>query len=809
MKHVLTWPFALILLFATSCFADSTLFRISRLDSSDLTQISLVFDTQPESRHQITGKRIDVFLSQTSIDSNFAFPEEDKEIVKYLIDTREETTILSFFLRYPPQKVTIEKLEEDKLILEILAGNEYSDVYRDFSQKFGGLSVVQDDRMDYTNPLVASPYTHNWKSFFEKYTTPVSITAPVRYTLPEFPVLSLFPDGPQAEKATDSIPPEALVAGQEQLWTEVQSSILSFIRTEYDVEAKKRLALTHGEAMLRMGDWEDAYRQFYLLEENYPDELVGFWSKYFLIYMTAEYNDPYLASLEADDFAQRVPVTSNLSSYVHLLRVETALSTGKTTQMRTLLQDPDVALPDNLLPVYELRRSDQLWTSKKYVPAYAAYRTIDRGLIESHPYSLNGYCDSLFRFKQYEDGAECYQKLGNYIENFDDSGLVSYRYALSKVLSGDHKDDLTGLFESVENTYPGTYAGFIAAIKKNDHRFLLSEKWMQNGVQYYRALAENAPWKDISEEAYLKEAIGYYLMDEPEKAIPVLMKLIRDFRKGGLRLHAEALLLRLLPEEIKRLIAAKMYIQALALAKQNRIYFERNWIDKSVFPKLADAFLNSNLNQEAQRAYMYLYDIAPPDQKEDYFLPLIKAIFDQGKYYQVDDYASQYSYLYPEGKHSFQILEMRLQALSLLGKYEKAMQLLPDPIPDDPELRNFAASIYFHNDNFQKTEELLSPLSTNILQDEELFMLAESFFHNQKNDQALPLYSSLIEKDFQPEQSMFRLAQIENRKGNREKSLKYYETIVEKGEDSLWSKYAERELRLMELSDSINNTLNN
>jgi tetratricopeptide (TPR) repeat protein len=169
----------------------------------------------------------------------------------------------------------------------------------------------------------------------------------------------------------------------------------------------------------------------------------------------------------------------------------------------------------------------------------------------------------------------------------------------------------------------------------------------------------------------------------------------------------------------------------------------------------------------------------------------------------VDDYAAQYDYLYPDGKYKADILDLRLQALILLNKYDKAMDLLPDPLPDDFKTKIFAASVYFYNSNFKKSRDILSPIDHKLLGNHDLFILAESFFRTEDYKSATPLFEELTEKEYRQEQSMYRLAEIANKEGDLEKSLKYYEKIVEKGGDSPWTKYAERELRFIRLSETI------
>ena len=801
----LFYPILTILLLQTGLAMAATMERMNRLDRSDLTQIFVTFDKVPDYSHNLSGKRIDLLLAGTVEGSDFKLLPNDDVIAKSLLDHHEGTTILSIFLRYPPQKVNLTTAGEHQLLLEIAAGNEYSETYRDFSRKFGGFAVVRDERLDYTNPLRTSPYAGDWPSFYERYEPEVHITPPILYTLPAFPILGQF--ATVEEDGESALDKDLTEMGRLGDWATLQTELLARSATETDPEKKKQLALSYGEALLRAGNFIGAYKQFYLLKDTYPDELVGFWSNYLLIYAKAVNDDPFQAYIEAEAFARIVPATSSLSAFLHLLQIETSLATGDMTKLQELLIDEDVAIPDQLYKLVEMRQADYLAAMKKYVPAHVTYTTVAPELIASHPHSLAGKCDALFFLKKFADAADCYETLQPLVQDTEQSALIAFRHAHAQLKGSRQEEDLTKIFGAVEDTYPGTRGSFLAAMKKNDHRYMLDKGWAEQAVKYYKALADNSSWKDVSEECYFKLALTYYLQGKAEEAIPVLMKIRREFRTGNLQRETDALLLSALPQEIQRLIANGQHIEALVLAKQNRAYFERGWIKSEIFPDIAEAYQKSNLNKDAERSYLYLYDIAEDEKKEEYFLPLIQAIFDQKKFSMVDDYGAQYAYLYPEGRYTAEILYLRLQALAMLGKYDKAMSLLPEPLPESSMMRRFAASIAFNNNDFTKCLTILSDLERALLTDQELLMLAESAFQSTAYPLARELFANLLEKDYHGEQAMYRLAEIARAEGDGKTSRDYFTRLVETGKDSLWVKYAERELRYLDITRSIDKAI--
>ncbi len=795
-----------LLLFPLSDYAaaqTATLQRVSRLDSGNLVQLFFTFDTLPQHSYNLTGKRLNLFLDDTRSAPKLSMPKSDSRIVKFLIDRQHDKTVVSLFFRYPPLKVELKTTPDKRLVLGILLGNEYSVAYRNFARQIGEVSVVKQHVTDYSNPLVASPYRNDWASFIARYEPQITIKVPVRYTFPPFPVLRLLP----ATEATASLlSQKANDLADKGLWGDLQGLLLGQLQTEKNPEKQKLLALTYGEALLRQKNFDGAYKQFYLLWQNYPEENVGVWARYLEILATAKYSNPYVAAIQADDLATQVAASSTIVAYLQLFRIENALATHNLEKLGKLLADQEFALPKRVLRIEELRQADLAYARHKYVRADAAYSAIDDKILSRYPYSLNGYCDTLYRHRRYSLSTQCYRKLANLVVDDKSAGMVAYRLAMAR-LKNPRTADTINMFADIANTYPGTEAAFRAAVKKVDLLFLAKPNWMGPAARNYKALAKSAPLADIREESTLKEAIMYALQKKAEKSIPVLMQLIRDFGPGGLRVTAQALLISQLPGEIKHLVDSKKYLSALTLAKQNKLYFEKGWIRKDIFVDIAKAYDEANLYGEAEKTYLYLYDISEPNEREQYFPPLIRSIFNQGNYRMVDDYASQYAYLYPKGKYTTEILSLRLQALTRLGAYQDALKLLPKPLPGNGKLRELAAVIYFYTNQYETAGKILTDIGADHLQPRQKFILAECEFNTGKYQQAQPLYQALEAKSSYHEQALFRLGQIAERQGQNEKSLKFYQKIVETGKDSVWRSYAERELEYQRLSKSIDRTL--
>jgi hypothetical protein len=83
------------------------------------------------------------------------------------------------------------------------------------------------------------------------------------------------------------------------------------------------------------------------------------------------------------------------------------------------------------------------------------------------------------------------------------------------------------------------------------------------------------------------------------------------------------------------------------------------------------------------------------------------------------------------------------------------------------------------------------------------FILAESLFLLGNSPEAEPLYMESKKVDRYSGQSLYRLAEIARENGNERQALSLYADITTSGNDTLWKKFAERELRFNELSQNL------
>ena len=787
-----------------SAFGASTMLKMSKSEDRDSLQAFITFDQMPRYETQVNGKRLDIILQQTVIDEKAVFFKEDEKIVKILARPNKDDTELSFFFRYSPQKVSFSISSNNTLVADILLGNRFTSTYRDLSLNFKGLTFLERSTQDYANPLVSSPYAHDWKSFFSSYESDVDISLPVRFHIPPFPLSLKLKRGGAA--ISELIPAEILTLAGKAMWEEIGHLLEGRIASFADIDSKKFLALAYGEALLRQSNFEGAYKQLYLLKNNYPKEQVGHLAAYLLSLLVALNGDPYGANYELRLLIDRLKKSDPLFAYANLLFAETCLATGQLDKMNSALNRDDIAYPEELQLKRELRQADLLYATNQPVKAFVAYQLVNRDRdIDAQPYSLNGFCDTLYEQKSYGEASLCYDKAAELTDSREQLGMIYYRSAMAQLKLSDDPAERINDFSRIEDAFPGTEAGFRAAVKKTDLRFLSRQDWSSTAVKYYRALAEKSDYREVSAESFFKEALLYHFSGSNNLAIELANSLLRNFRTGSVRPSAQALLIQLLPGELQRLVDSEQYTEALTLARQHRGFFENNWLDLSLLSALGHSYHQIGIYNDALRIYLYLLEMARPEEREQYFLPLTQIAFDKGDFSLVQDYATQYSYYYPHGSFKAEVLYLQLKSLLAENRVEQAISLLPKPLPDRNDYKFLSAELFFRKDAYGSVVEILKPFRDQRFELPEnlTFILAESLFLQGQTAEAEPLYFESRKTDRFSGQSLYRLAEIARQKGDEKHALELYEDITSSKEDTLWKKFAERELKLNRLSQNL------
>jgi tetratricopeptide (TPR) repeat protein len=791
-KHL---PLLLITLFLVpfSAQAESVLTRINKIDTQDAVELYCNFTEIPVYRTTTREKRIDFILEDTVLHSNFQFFKEDDKIVKLLSFHKNNETVLSFFFRYPPQKVEITTREkENKLIVHILLGNPYSAALPEFSSKLSGLTIVERTTKDFSNPLIASTYAADWKSFFRLYESKWQISPPVQFTIPPFPAIQFLTA--ENEDNKDILNPKAYELAAQNQWHSLTRLLLEQIKLENDPEIKKRLALTYGEALSRDDQFSDAYKQLYLLAEEYNEEPIGVLAKYLLFLLRARFEDPYIADFELRNLRPLMTSANPLTPYFLITQIETALATEQYDRMKELLAQDDVGFPQEIATIKELRQADYWSGTGDTIKAFVGYQLLgEKVVLDDKSYSLNGYCNTLYQQKQFRDATTCYNRLATQAKDKEKLGMINFRKYMSE-LHYTEPVKMIDFFSRIENTYTDTDAGFSGSLKKTDLSYLYLENWSEQALLHYKDFAQKGTSRSLREEASFKVALVYRLQNEHIQSVKHLMTFLRDFRNGELHQEGLALLIEQFPIVIKQYVDKEMYIEALVLAKQNRKLFVKNWVNIDLLAELATSYNALGVYEEASKIYLYLISLSSEDKKERYYLPVIKAAFDHGAYSIVEDFADRYSFRYPRGSEMIAIREILVQSLLAEQKYSKAINMLPVPIPETESFSLLAANLYFHENAYDKVIEVLSrPLTiSDKKQNRRQFMLAESYYQKGQFELAFELFNKIGSESTHYDQTLYRRAEFLKTQHDEVAALKLYKELAETGKSPLWVEMAKK-----------------
>ncbi len=775
----------------------SELSKVSRTESKDIVQIYFSFDVPPPFTSFRSDRRIDLEFANTTRASSVTLGEPDSDIVKILPRPEKNTFTLSFFFRYPPQHYKLTQSGDDKIVFEVLLGNEYSKSYQDLADRLKGLTVLERTAADATNPCLISPYAKNWMSFFARYESPLPIAIPVKFSSPPFPLITLLPPG--GTNNLRLLTAEMVQLAEQKLWGELSGKLFAALQTTEDEESQKLLALTYGEVLGNNGNFSDAYRQLYLLKEQYHDEILGTYAEYLLIRLRSVYEDPYIADNLYRLLAPSIGKSLPLAPYFQLSQIETALATANYPRLNHLLLRDDIAYPKDIAEVVHVRQADYWFVIDQPIKAQASYQLLGTSaVLQSLPFSLGNVCSLYYDQKKWPEAATCYQTLTKLVVDKAAKGLVDYKKTIAELRTMEN--DTTVIVDHLSEaarTYPHMAAGFLAEMKKNDLLFLQNKKWGMEAIENYRDIAKEANQRPIREEALFKQALVHAQLGDASIAIDLLQQFLREFQTGDARISAQALLIELLPGEIKRLVDAGEYVKPLVLAKQNKVLFQNHWIDSTFLADIADAYSRLGIYDEAQKLYLYLIGIMPLDQKEDFFPPMLQATFNHGDFALVEDYAAQYIYTYPKGRHIEEVLFYRLKALVADERLLEALQILPEPLPEKRTALELAVALYFRTDNYEKCVTVAKKLTQikKPLSDLEQFMYAESLFKTSEFAAAESAYIALSEKSDFYAQGLYRLAELARQQSNEEKALNFFSKLVETDKNSLWQQYAERELQ--------------
>ena len=520
-----------------------------------------------------------------------------------------------------------------------------------------------------------------------------------------------------------------------------------------------------------------------------------------------------------------------------LRRADMLFSVGRTGEALTLYQS--------------LSAANTTLSTGKTAEAFAFDQALSAhdDILADHPSSLAKYAAILYKKGDYQGALKQYVNLTAGLYDRPEQNLALCGTAMSQYHNGNTKE--AGLIlEDVVKKFPISEGSFRARLKIND-LFVLTElknrKLKPKGLsasgtekasssQYkgtaneqhgkaettslqtgdttgrddspefnpafeYADIAANAPLRALREEAAFKEALIYYFAADYEKSVQVLQDFIRANKSGQLIGQAEALLVEILPLVVKEKIANKDYVDALALAEQNRAILIGGKVNGDFLAELGLAFAGLCFWNRAVRVYLYMMDIAKNKKEEEsVYLPLVQAYYEKNDFGQVQEYCQRYLADFPEGQNRAAIIYLQISALYKSSRTDEALRLLKQQVlPPSAELDALAGRIFYETGDYEMAEKHLARIMATDLNGIEpivVMMRAEALFRSGRGEASLPLYRHLEKFDAFADQAVYRIAQVCMATNDKGAGLKLLQTLVEKAKSPLWRKMATETLAM-------------
>ena len=789
--------------------AETSLLRqVSTTSTTGNLQIFLRLSALPEATVDTQGKRVDLVLADTIAATSFKPLAGDDKMIKMISRKQSNGLLLSFYFRYPPQHVQLKKMEETRsIMLNIQLGNPLSARYPDLSSRLHGVTLLHRQEIDFTNPIYGSTYGTDWKLFIRRYESPVSIRPRFLLTMPPFPMAAaILPK----VSVPDWLGEKNVLLSRQKAWLQIADNIKNQLENEGNESYRKRLLLTYGECLVRAGKYEEPYKLLQQIALTYPDSPLAVYGDILFVYVIARHEDPYIAAINIKKYISEKYLDSNnpLLPRLNIFAAELSMETGRVKEAEKILSRDDIAYPRDADLLRLLRQADTYYLSADSIKALVAYDKIDKRatVIDSHPRSLAQFCDTLYTHQRYADAVKKYQVLVKLLSGDELQPTAMFRLAASRLKNGEKWIKTIPLLTQIQTAFPGSVGDYRAGIKLTDIKFLRKIMTPEQAASSYGQIGMQANRKQLREEALVKEAMVDALAGKRETSITLAMKILRDFRHGLLTTETKALIISQLPSVIKEMIKKGKYVDALVLAKQNRRFFARGWLETELLFDLAHAYEQLGAYDRAGRVYQYILDVATGREQEKAYVPMIKALYNTGRFDLVEDYGNQYFSRFPNSPARAEVYLLRVKALEKAGDTKAALRLLEEAHrPTNPDIEKTAARLFFNQGRWQKVITLLTDKKrlswTGAERD---YLLAESLFQAKQFAKAIPVFSRLTQEDPYEDQAMFRLAEIYEKTGKREKALNRFRQLTEKGKDARWKKLAEEEIKIMQLG--INNS---
>ncbi|MBW2185683.1 MAG: tetratricopeptide repeat protein, partial [Deltaproteobacteria bacterium] len=473
------------------------LLSVEKHDEVNISRLSLQFNRLPEFQVKTSGQRLEVLLPETHVSSQLSLPPEDERLVRVLIGQAQKKMMLSFLLRRPPYFVnSVKNVQDRRLVIDLHWRDSQRGTRPAISRSVPGQTSVQSGG-GVAGRAISSKYHGDWLRFFAEYERPVTLSAPINYTLAPFPCLSLVDD------VSDVLPLDVAALADQGEWDEAITA-LEYVGLEAERgDAPLRLMLVKADLHQRAGNYRKARRfldRITALLKERQQQLGACVSLQRLYLAINQANSPF------ELLAQK---------YIDLFQAEVLISAGDVRQTLPILEGALIEGVGELEPIYRQRLADVAYLRGNYKGAIDQYSPLVEQLDEQ-PFSLAGYATSLYRDKQYDATIAVAKKLLETLDDANQRDLVRYLMGLALINRGD----VGAGYDLLHQILPGTIGSVLAQAKIADLGIQADDFFSRRrSLKEFESLIDVMPTRSGRAEMQFKHAVAMYLMGHRMAAI--------------------------------------------------------------------------------------------------------------------------------------------------------------------------------------------------------------------------------------------------------------------------------------------------
>lgn len=768
------------------------LLLIDKAEETTSTRLSLDFSAFPEHRLEVSGQRVDLFLSDTEASSLPALPEDGK-VLKVLLARQGRELMVSFLLRTAPASVKVlTDAGSRRLLLHLDWGSGRAPARLAISRNPPRLASLKGGQV-VKNILEGEDFSASWRRFCEEYETPLWVAAPVRYSLPPLPLLVFSPATTGAVGARLAEGVEALRSGS---WTRALELFDGVPPKELQGVDREAHALLHGETLLRLGETRRAQPVLDAFLSAFPESALRSRALYLLGYLRALRGEPYDSGFLLGSLQETAKDAAYYRQLGLLLRAEVELATERPKAALATLDRERPA--GSLYPFAERTRADALFDLGDTAAALEHYRALNPQIKAwgAVPQSLARLAEACYRQGDFAAAVARYAELAQVAGTPAAKNLAAFGHARALIRSGRVDAGMSQL-RTLAAAPEDDEAAQRARLLLLDQEVLAApaEKGFMK-VLSYQQLGVTAVRRELREEAAFKHVLLAALQNIDRATLGFLEEFIRQHRQGRFQDFSQALLNEILPQVIRQTVGRQDYFGALVLVEKYRDHLVALGTGSELLLDLGSALRSLGLLDKAADVYFYMLDAYRGDAAaEPFYAPLLEVLAAKADHRLVIEYADRYQERFPKGAQVQPALSHKLRALVAGKDYPAAAKILTSAeLIRTPELDLLAGIVFWEVADMARTAESLARALTDPAvraeHPQHLLLWAEAEFKRKRFDAALPLYRELEGVAGLADQARYRQGQILLAVGRRGEALKLFADLAEKGEALQWRQAA-------------------